>query len=106
MVDGGLTMLPAVPDLPDNLGGRLDIALLLNDLSEGANLGALAARLAASISELQPATRVLIAQRLVAYASDLLVKPLSATGGRILDEANAKLTSLESRRAHTAANDG
>lgn len=95
----------AMRGLADDPEGRLGIVLLLNCLSDGASLGALAARLAGSISDLEPASRMLIAQRLVAYTSDLLVRPLSATAGRILDDANARLARLESPGLPAAAND-
>lgn len=74
-------------------------------LPDAAGSQALAASLAGSISGLDPAVRFLIAQRVIGYARDLLVRPLSSAGGDLLDEAIQKLGELTSTPPKAPAND-
>ena len=85
---GLLQARPAVERQPDAAGSHV-----------------LAARLAGSIAGLDPALRLLLAQRVIGYARDLLVRPLSPAGGHLLDETIHKLGGLTSSPPKAPAND-
>lgn len=92
--------------LADAIGmGRDDAVRSPGGRSDAPSLDRLASRLAGTISGLDPSLRLLIAQRVIAYAGDLLVRPLSPAGGQLLDEAVDKLRRLTSCHPTVAAND-
>lgn len=73
--------------------------------SDAPSLDRLAMGLAGTISGLDPALRLVIAQRVIAYARDLLVRPWSPAGGQLLDDAVERLRWLASGDLAAPAND-
>lgn len=65
----------------------------------------LAARLAATVSGIDPDLRLVIAQRVITYARDLLVRPVSPAGGQVLDQTVEKLRRLTACDLTAPAND-
>ena len=85
--------------------GQQDAVKSASRRSETSGRETLATHLAGTISGLDPALRLVIAQRLIAYARDLLVRPVSPAGGHLLDEAADKLRWLTSCCETGPAND-
>lgn len=73
--------------------------------SDAPSLDMLAARLAGTISGIDPALRLVIAQRVITYARDLLVRPVSPAGGQVLDQTVERLRWLTPGDLTAPAND-